>query len=266
MRTGTKARIDRPAVLAAMRECDEMGREAFLAKHGYRRSNRFTVEHEGREYDSKAILGVAFGHQYGCAPLKSSEHSGGAEHTAKLLRKLGFVVKESGRSFAGTVASIGRKVARAAMTAVVAAALTVGLVSCTKSKLPEAAPARELYSPSWVFKKSVEYVESRCDAWHVLSAKHGLVEPDEVVEPYDETLSGAPKATRDAWAARVREQIRARYEGRRVKFILMAGSSYAGAVEGIEDEEWVSAEVEEPMRGMGTGFRRRWLAQNTGGS
>lgn len=258
-----KAKIDRPAVLAAMRECDELGREAFLARHGYRKSNRFTVEHEGRMYDSKAILGVAFGYQYDCEPLKPGEHSGGAEHCATLFRKLGFTVKEGGRRWAGKVASLGRRVARAAMTATVAALMTVGLVSCTKSKLDEAAPARELYSPSYVFRKSVEYVERECDRWHVLSAKHGLVDPDEVLEPYDETLSGAPKATRERWAAEVREQLKARYEGKRVKFVLMAGRSYAGAVEGIDEEDWVSAEVEEPMKGLGTGHRRRWLAQNT---
>jgi predicted transcriptional regulator len=143
------------------------------------------------------------------------------------------------------------------------AAMTVGLVSCTKSKLDEAAPARELYSPSWVFTKSVEYVEERCDEWLVLSAKHGLVEPDEVIEPYDETLAGTKKATKDEWATRVREQLKARYEGKRVKFVLMAGESYAGAVEGIEQEAWIDAKVEQPMKGMSTGFRRRWLAQNT---
>lgn len=155
------------------------------------------------------------------------------------------------------------KLDRTAVLETECVAMTVGLVSCTKSKLDEAAPARELYSPSWVFTKSVEYVEERCDEWHVLSAKHGLVEPDEVIEPYDETLAGAKKATKDEWAARVREQLKARYEGKRVKFVLMAGESYAGAVEGIEQEDWIDAKVEQPMKGMSTGFRRRWLAQNT---
>lgn len=133
--------------------------------------------------------------------------------------------------------------------------LLVGLVSCSKSKLTHPAPARELYSPSFVFDRSVRYVEKHCDEWLVLSAKHGLVDPDAVLEPYDETLSGAPKARRDEWAAEVREALQARYEGRKVKFILMAGRAYSGAVEGLD--------AEEPLKGMGTGFRRQWLAANT---
>jgi hypothetical protein len=137
------------------------------------------------------------------------------------------------------------------------APLLVGLVSCSKSKLDHAAPARELYSPSYVFARSVRYVESRCDEWLILSAKHGLVDPSTVLEPYDETLSGARKARREEWAAGVRKALRARYEGRPVKFVLMAGRAYSGAVEGL------GAEVEEPLKGMGTGFRRQWLAAHT---
>ncbi len=137
------------------------------------------------------------------------------------------------------------------------ATIVVGLVSCSKSKLNEAAPARELYAPSFIFSRSARYVETHCDEWFVLSAKHGLVHPDAVVEPYDETLAGAPKAVRDEWAEGVRQVLQARYAGRPVKFVLMAGRSYSGAVKGLD------AEVVEPLKGMGTGFRRRWLAANT---
>ena len=258
----TRANIGRPAVLAAMAEFDAMGRDAFLTKHGYRKSNAYKVTHEGRAYDSKAILGVAFGHEYGCPALRPSEFSGGAEHCAKLFMRLGFTMRRGDETLTekmvNAVVRIGRRVGKtvAAMVATVTT-IIVGLVSCSKSKLTEAAPARELYSPSYVFSRSAQYVEAHCDEWFVLSAKHGLVHPDTVVEPYDETLSGAPKAVRDEWAEGVREALQARYAGRPVKFILMAGRSYSGAVEGLD------AEVEQPMQGMGTGFRRQWLAANT---
>jgi len=135
--------------------------------------------------------------------------------------------------------------------------LVVGLVSCSKRKLCRPAPARELYSPSYVFDRSVRYLERRCDEWWVLSARHGLVHPDEVLEPYDENLSGAPKTVREEWGARVRRALLERYEGRRIKLVLMAGKSYASFLEGLEFE------VEEPLRGLGTGHRRRWLSANT---
>jgi hypothetical protein len=234
-----------------MAECDALGRDAFLSKHGYRRSNAYVVVHEGREYDSKAILGVAFGYEYDTAPLSPSEFSGGAEHCAKLMMRLGFTMRRKDETLTQAMVSAGKRLFRRVVRTV------VGLVSCSKSKLPHAAPARELYSPSYVFDRSARYVEQHCDEWFVLSAKHGLVDPDAVLDPYDETLAGAPKARRDAWAEEVREALRERYEGRPVKFVLMAGRAYSGAVEGLD------AEVDEPMKGMGTGFRRQWLAANT---
>lgn len=246
-----RADITRKSVLRAMAECDALGRDAFLSKHGYRRSNAYVVVHEGREYDSKAILGVAFGYEYDTAPLSPSEFSGGAEHCAKLMMRLGFTMRRKDETLTQAMVSAGKRLFRRVVRTV------VGLVSCSKSKLPHAAPARELYSPSYVFDRSARYVEQHCDEWFVLSAKHGLVDPDAVLDPYDETLAGAPKARRDAWAEEVREALRERYEGRPVKFVLMAGRAYSGAVEGLD------AEVDEPMKGMGTGFRRQWLAANT---
>lgn len=63
----------------------------------------------------------------------------------------------------------------------------VGLVGCASQKLRRPAPARELYvSP--LFKKASAYAEQACDRWYVLSAKHGLVHPDAIFEPYDMKL------------------------------------------------------------------------------
>lgn len=65
----------------------------------------------------------------------------------------------------------------------------IGLVSCTKTKLEEPARPRELYSPSSLFSKASDYCEREHDAWFVLSAKYGLLDPDgPPVEPYDETF------------------------------------------------------------------------------
>ena len=243
----TRANISRRSVLAAIAECDRLGREAFLRKHGYRGSNRFHLEHEGRLYDSKAILGVAFGYEYDCPALRPDEFSGGAEHCERLLTRLGFTVRYGLRDKAGRLVEKARRAVARVFDAI------VGLVSCSKSKGDTPCAARDLYT-SWVFQRSVDYVERECDEWAILSAKHGLVDPDAVLAPYDETLSGAPKAVREEWNRRVREQIEARYAGKRVRFVLMAGSAYAGCVEGMD--------VEEPMKGMGTGYRRQWLAQH----
>lgn len=59
----------RSAVLRAIAECDRLGRDKFLAEHGYAPAKEYILRHNGKEYDSKAIVGVAYGHQHGCSPL-----------------------------------------------------------------------------------------------------------------------------------------------------------------------------------------------------
>jgi hypothetical protein len=90
----------------------------------------------------------------------------------------------------------------------------VGLVGCASAKLSQPAPARELYT-SPLFRKASAYAEATCTRWYVLSAKHGLVAPDAILEPYNVKLG---RATRDpetdappihAWAQSVRDQLAA---------------------------------------------------------
>lgn len=63
------------------------------------------------------------------------------------------------------------------------------LIGCTKRKLDRPAPARELYVGR-LFKASVVYAEARGLPWAVLSAEFGVVQPDDVLPPYDKTLRG----------------------------------------------------------------------------
>lgn len=48
---------DPNAVRAALREFDELGREAFLTKYGFGGSDRYFVVQNGKRYDAKAIVG-----------------------------------------------------------------------------------------------------------------------------------------------------------------------------------------------------------------
>jgi len=63
------------------------------------------------------------------------------------------------------------------------------LLSCTKSKLEKKSPAYQLYSPSPMFQKTMEYGKSlKPDKIYILSAKHHLVPMNKELEPYDLTL------------------------------------------------------------------------------
>lgn len=85
---------DPTAVIAALAECDAIGRNEFLKKYGYKHSRLYPLHHNGKLYDSKAVAGVAYGKQHGTA-LKAKEFSGGAATVIPALDRLGFPVIEA---------------------------------------------------------------------------------------------------------------------------------------------------------------------------
>jgi putative restriction endonuclease len=104
--------IDRSAVLRAVSEFDRLGSDAFLIAHGFGRSKSYLLLHEGKLYDSKAILGVAHGYAMDIeGPLRAAQFSGGEATVAQTLRGLGFQVQvaalSDGRSSPGNVSLEG---------------------------------------------------------------------------------------------------------------------------------------------------------------
>jgi hypothetical protein len=88
--------IDRGAVLNAISDFDRLGRDAFLQQHGFGRSRVYLLRHNGKLYDSKAILGVAHGYSGGDRHnLAATEFSGGDVTVASTLRRLGFEMQVS---------------------------------------------------------------------------------------------------------------------------------------------------------------------------
>jgi MoxR-like ATPase len=83
----------RDAVLAAIREFDDLGRDAFLKKYGFGPARKYVLVHEGKPYDSKAIYGVAYGYQHSeSGPLSSDDFTGGEQSVVQRLQTLGFDV------------------------------------------------------------------------------------------------------------------------------------------------------------------------------
>lgn len=79
-------------VEAAVREFDEVGRDRFLEQHGYGEARSYFLLYEGREYDSKAIVGAAHALRHG-ERLDAGEFSGGEATIKRLLQELGFEVR-----------------------------------------------------------------------------------------------------------------------------------------------------------------------------
>lgn len=90
--------ISRDAVLKAMAEYDRLGQQAFLAKYGFGRARTHMVWYRGSDYDSKAIVGAAFGYLPGNPPpLRSDEFFGGAP-TIRALEAQGFTFDPPGNA------------------------------------------------------------------------------------------------------------------------------------------------------------------------
>ena len=89
--------LSREAVLQAVRELDELGRDAFLRKYGFGRATQYALMIDGRDYDPKAIAGVAHGVDHPDeGPLPNTAFSGGVELN-RAYRDTGFeVVKRQG--------------------------------------------------------------------------------------------------------------------------------------------------------------------------
>ncbi len=81
--------VHRAHVLAALHEYDRLGSREFLSRYRFGRSTAYTLWHGGQEYDSKAVLGVAYLHATGRAATRD-ELSGSLGGGAKVLEGLGF--------------------------------------------------------------------------------------------------------------------------------------------------------------------------------
>lgn len=85
--------ITRTEILAAIAEYDELSRDAFLGKYGFGRARSYLLLHNGKAYDSKAIVGAAHGFLPRERALTARDFSGGEATIGRLLRGLGFTVQ-----------------------------------------------------------------------------------------------------------------------------------------------------------------------------
>lgn len=127
---------------------------------------------------------------------------------------------------------------------------TVCFVSCGKLKARASMPCHQLYIGT-PFKKAYRYAVANFDAVAILSAKHGLLHPDVVIAPYDETLNNMTKPDRARWAAKVAAQIWKRYPPDEWDYTYLAGKVYT---EGLPPGKAPLAHI------VGPGVRNQWLS------
>jgi len=98
---------------------------------------------------------------------------------------------------------------------------TVVLVGCVKSKQPRPALAKDLYI-SDLFRARRRFAERFGHSWFILSALHGLVDPEQSLAPYEKVLTvGESRRWADRVFVALSPQLQA---GERV--VLVAGGPY----------------------------------------
>ncbi|MFD1601008.1 DUF6884 domain-containing protein [Halobellus rarus] len=76
---------------------------------------------------------------------------------------------------------------------------TLVLVGCGAAKRDEPTRAADLYTSTY-FAKKREYAETIGDAWLILSAEHGLIAPERVIDPYETSIDDLDDGALDVHA------------------------------------------------------------------
>lgn len=75
-------------------------------------------------------------------------------------------------------------------------------IACTKTKAEQCCAAKEMYKGA-LFISAYKYAESLNGKIWILSAKYGLLHPNDIIAPYNKTLVGASEIECKRWAYNV---------------------------------------------------------------
>jgi hypothetical protein len=136
---------------------------------------------------------------------------------------------------------------------------TICLVACVGAKATSAAWAKDLYVSDW-FIKARAYAEAISPYWFVLSAKHGPVRPDALIEPYEMTLNAMSVSKRKDWAGFVQQQMdESMPDASRI--VVLAGQRYREFLMPYLHRR--AGTVDVPMEGMRIGEQLSWLRRQS---
>lgn len=135
----------------------------------------------------------------------------------------------------------------------------VVLVGCVKTKLVHGARAKDLYVSDY-FTKMRSYAEAIGQPWFILSAEHGLVVPDEWLEPYERYLPDTTREYRHDWGRRVAAQLE-QAVGPLAGLVIEihAGAAYVNAVR--EALQATGGIVTDQLEGLSFGRRLAWYLE-----
>lgn len=99
-----------------------------------------------------------------------------------------------------------------------------------------------------LFKKSLAYTRAEFDRVYILSAKYGLLELDQVIQPYEKTLNNMSVKARQEWSDMVKSQMRLEEIHKSHEHWFFTGEKYHEFFEGIK-----------PLQGLSLGRQLQWF-------
>jgi len=136
------------------------------------------------------------------------------------------------------------------------------LIGCVKTKRRGRHAARELYR-STLFRGRMARAIATGVPWFIMSAKYGLLHPDDVVDSYDETLIEMTSEQRRLWSENLLQRIAEHFGEVNGKTIeIHAGDEYrsSGLVAGLKA---AGASISVPLKGLGLGEQLAWYGPYT---
>ncbi len=135
--------------------------------------------------------------------------------------------------------------------------MKIALISCVSKKLTTKAKAKELYI-STLFKLNLKFaIKMKSDKIFILSAKYGLLELEDEISPYNQTLNKMNSEERKRWALLVIEKLKNKCSLKDDHFIILAGHKY---------RQYLLPSLssyEIPLKGMTIGKQLQFLKNNT---
>lgn len=141
----------------------------------------------------------------------------------------------------------------------------ITLIGCGATKGESKSSAADMYQSGY-YHMNKTYAENSGNPWGILSAKHGFLDPEEWIEPYEHRLK---KSEVSEWAEdtvyRLLEHLDETLEmdtESGLEIEILAGSTYANALQNEIEKQNLGdfgITVTQPMKGMGIGKRQGWL-------
>jgi len=213
----------------------------------------YWVEIDGTRWPVKQVISLATG--------VTNRRRFQSQSSRRWLQKLGFTIG-SGASATPVVASStsyepGTHSDDARAPALGATAhrpqADVLLIGCVKTKRDHGAPARGFYVSDY-FSKMRAHAEATGLPWFILSAEHGLVHPDDWLEPYERYLPNTTRDYRQVWGQKTVTQL----EEAVGPLAGLAIEMHAGAAYVEAPLRARGAQIVDDLRGLSIGRRLSW--------